>query len=75
VRHGCARGTEQCRPANGNTLHIRGGRGSQWSQREEGTSRNTLWSPQRACQQAVAENLGNSAEQLPASSACLTRRR
>jgi hypothetical protein len=28
--------------------------------REEATSRATLWSPQKACQQAFAENLGNS---------------
>ena len=59
MRHGGARGTEQCRPADADARHIRS-RGSQRSRREETRSRDTLWSPQKACQQAFAENLGNS---------------
>jgi hypothetical protein len=47
-------------PSDGNVSHIRGGRGSKLCRMEEATSRATLWSPQKACQQAFAENLGNS---------------
>jgi hypothetical protein len=47
-------------PSDGNVSHIRGGRGSRLCRMEEATSRATLWSPQKACQQAFAENLGNS---------------
>jgi hypothetical protein len=46
MRHGVARGTEQCRPADADARHIRS-RGSQRSQREETRSRDTLWSPRR----------------------------